>query len=146
MGIEENKEKVKKYIEEVLNNGDYTNVDEYPHKDFAGRPTARKLEDKADHKESFSEARKQIPDMHNNIQELVAEGDTVVAITSWTMTDTNGWFGNKPTNKPFETKTIVVYSFKDGKIIKGIALSDRLGVCKQLGITPDMDTVPMPSN
>ena len=144
MGIQENKETVRKYIEEVLNNGDYTNADVYLHEDFAGRPMARDLKDKVDHKNSFTEARKQFSDMHNDIQELVAEGDTVVAITTWTMTDTNGWLGNKPTNKPFKTKTIVVYSFKDGKIIKGVALSDRLGACIQLGVTPDMDTVPMP--
>ena len=144
MGIEENKEVVRKYIEEVLNNGDYTNVDDYLHEDFAGRPMARDLKDKDDHKKSFTEARKQVPDMHNTIQELVAEGDTVVAITTWSLTDTIGFFGNPPTNKQHETKTIVVYSFKDGKIIQGVALSDRLGACKQLGITPDMDTVPMP--
>ena len=54
MGIGENKEKVRKYIEEVLNNGDHTNADVYLHEDFAGRPMARDLKDKVDHKNNFT--------------------------------------------------------------------------------------------
>ena len=68
---------------------------------------AGKIDDKEDHRKKFNETRKQVPDMHCNIQELVAERATVVAITTWTMTDTNGNFGNQPTNITFKVKTIV---------------------------------------
>jgi C-1 hydroxylase len=134
MGIEENKNTVKRYIEEILNDLDYLRAGELLSDDFFGESGL--IKGIESHKKNFEEQRKGIPDIHNRLQEMVAEGDKVVAISSVSDTDTAGMLGNAPTNKPFDIKVIVVYTLKNGKIVKGEPLTDILGGCQQLGITP----------
>jgi predicted ester cyclase len=136
MGIEENKAIVKRYIEEILNSLDYTHAKELMHEDFFGLGGAIKTVE--DHEKRFKEQRKQAPDLRNNLKELIAEGNKVVAISSLTVTDISGYAGHPPTNKKLEIKVIAVYTLKDGKIVKGEILTDSLGMFQQLGFYPPL--------
>lgn len=73
------------------------------------------------------------PDIHFDIQQLIADGDSV-AIT-WIMTGTNtGKIGNHPpTNKPIKTTGMTIYYFQNGKICGHSQVFDRATVMKQLG-------------
>jgi len=133
MGIEENKETVRRYIKEILNDLDYTHAEELMHEDFFG--DQGKIKGIEAHEKNFKAQREHIPDGANHLQEMIAEGDKVVAISMLTSTDTAGYYGNPPTGKPVECKVMVVYTLKDGKIVKGEPLSDRMGICRQLGLT-----------
>lgn len=73
------------------------------------------------------------PDIHFEIQQSIADGDSV-AIT-WIMTGTNrGKIGNfPPTNKPIKALGMTIYYFKDGKICGHSQVFDRTTIMKQLG-------------
>jgi predicted ester cyclase len=133
MGIEENKETVRRYIKEILNDLDYTHFSELAHDDFFGMGgTIKNVEE---HEKFFKAQRERIPDGANQLQEMIAEGDKVVAISLLTYTDTAGVAGHPPTNKPANMKVIVVYTLKDGKIVKGEPLMDSVGAARSVGHT-----------
>ena len=63
MGIEENKNTVKRYIEEILNDLDYLRAGELLSDDFFGESGL--IKGIESHKKNFEEQRKGIPDIHN---------------------------------------------------------------------------------
>ena len=133
MGLEENKAVVKQYIQEIMSNGDYTHAEELLDENFFGdQGTIKGIEA---HKERFKAQGAAIPDGANNLQEMIAEGDKVVAISMLTWTDTAGIGGHPPTNKPAKQKVIVVYTLKDGKIVNGEPLGDSIGGARSVGHT-----------
>ena len=133
MGIEENKATVRRYIKEIMNDQDYSQAKELMHEDFFGHGGA--ITSVEDHEKLFKAQREAIPDMANHLQEMIAEGDKVVAISMLTYTDTAGIAGHPPTGKPVNQKVIVVYTLKDGKIVKGEPLSDSVGGARSVGHT-----------
>ena len=136
MGIEENKETVRRYIKEILNDLDYSHVDELAHADFFGMGgTIKTIEE---HEKHFKAQREKIPDGENRLVEMIAEGDKVVAISMLSGTDVGGYFNRPPTNKKLNVKVIAVYTLKDGKIAKGEILSDSLTLYQQLGFYPPL--------
>jgi len=134
MVVEENKETIRRYIEEILNNLDYSHADEILAEEFFGE--GGKIQGIEAHKKNFEAQRERIPDIQNQLVDLIAEGNKVVAVSMVSATDTDGILGNQPTGKPYSVKVIVIYTLKNGKIIKGEPLVDYLGGCRQLGVTP----------
>ncbi|MGK5629293.1 ester cyclase [Streptomyces sp. URMC 123] len=67
-------------------------------------------------------------------QELIAEGDTVVArlVVSGTHTGYHPRMP-EPTGRPFAVEQIWVFTIKNGRIAEIRAVSDRLGMFQQLG-------------
>jgi phage regulator Rha-like protein len=63
MGIEENKNTVKRYIEEILNDLDYSRAGELLSDDFFGESGL--IKGIKSNKKNFEEQRKGIPDIHN---------------------------------------------------------------------------------
>jgi steroid delta-isomerase-like uncharacterized protein len=75
-------------------------------------------------------------DLKRPVEDLVAEGDKVVA--RWTSTGTHdGSFqGIPPTGKTVTTSGITVFRLEDGKIVEEWSESDMLGMLQQLGAIP----------
>lgn len=76
------------------------------------------------------------PDLKRPVEDLVAEGDKVVA--RWTSTGTNqgSWMGIPPTGKSAVTSGITIFRIKDGKIVEEWIESDVIGLMTQLGAIP----------
>jgi len=75
-------------------------------------------------------------DLQRPVDDLVAEGDKVVA--RWTSVGTHdGSFqGIPPTGKTVKTTGITVFRLADGKIVEEWSESDMLGMLQQLGAIP----------
>jgi steroid delta-isomerase-like uncharacterized protein len=75
-------------------------------------------------------------DLRRPVEDLVAEGDKVVA--RWTSTGTHdGSFqGIPPSGKTVTTSGITVFRLEDGKIVEEWSESDMLGMLQQLGAIP----------
>ena len=75
-------------------------------------------------------------DLKRPVEDLVAEGDKVVA--RWTSIGTHdGSFqGIPPTGKTITTSGITVFRLENGKIVKEWSESDMLGMLQQLGAIP----------
>jgi len=76
------------------------------------------------------------PDLERPVEDLVAEGDRVVA--RWTSSGTHkGDFqGIPPTGKHVETSGITIFRIENGKIVEEWSESDVLGMLQQLGAIP----------
>ncbi len=79
-----------------------------------------------------------IPDYHSHIEELVAEGDLVVMRLRFTGTHSaapltiSGRIAALRT-RTFEEPELLMFRFRDGRIIESWATWDRLSFLEQLG-------------
>jgi steroid delta-isomerase-like uncharacterized protein len=141
--LERNKDVARYYIEEVWNKGnlaamDETHAESYMHHDphdpwkrdhGPGRAAVKKL---------IHFYRGAFPDLRLTIDELVAEGDVVVARFSSHGTHKSEVGGVKPTHKPVKLTGIFWWRFADGKIVEGRPFWDAHGFLRQIGAAPEM--------
>jgi predicted ester cyclase len=79
------------------------------------------------------------PDLQLITQELLAEGDQVVARFTMSGTNTGDYRGlPAPTGQHFESEAIAILRIVDGRVAELGGTADRLGMLAQLGILPDL--------
>lgn len=81
------------------------------------------------------------PDFHNHIEELVAEGDRVVARLTYRGTHRGEIFGIAPAGKRINYRGTAIFKIANGKIVDGWVLGDRLALLQQLGASPQASTL-----
>jgi predicted ester cyclase len=74
------------------------------------------------------------PDNASTIEDLVAEGDKVVAYKTLTGTHSGPHLGIPATNKPVQYQIISIYSIKNGKIDGYWGLQDEMSLMRQFGV------------
>ena len=79
------------------------------------------------------------PDNRHAVEEMLAEGDTVVARVTLTGTHEGEFMGMPPTGKKIEVNEIHIYRLEDGKAVEHRVGRDDLGALRQLGAIPDPD-------
>jgi steroid delta-isomerase-like uncharacterized protein len=76
------------------------------------------------------------PDLDYHIEELVSEGDRVMARFTSSGTFKGELMGIPPNGKSFKITGISLFRIADGKIVEHWANQDDLGFYQQLGLTP----------
>ena len=147
MSIEENKAIVRRFVEEVWGKADIAAVEQLVHPDIT---VAYPLLPEVVHgREAFKEVLAQVqtalPDVHASLDELIAEGDKVVA--RWAMAGTQqGAFGSiPPTGKSVRWTGISICRVADGQVIEDRGEEDALGLMQQLGVVPAPEQVATPA-
>jgi len=133
---EQNKELIRRAVEEIWNGGDYSSLDQFVSRDFVVHLSPDERVNGLEGVEQFyTEFRKAFPDLHFRIQDQIAEGDRVV--TSWIAQGTHqGEFKGIPPTGNFVTVTAVdIDKIVDGKAVECWTKIDELGLLKQLGVT-----------
>ena len=123
--LEENKAMVRRMVEGINAGRIEATVDEL----FAPR-AARRV------KRLFGEFRTAFPDWHEEIVELVAEGDTVVGRFRCSGTHLGEFLGEAPTGRRMEVEEVFFLRVEDGKFVDFWGLEDSLGRMRQLGLIP----------
>ena len=82
------------------------------------------------------------PNNHHAVEEVIAEGDTVVARCTLTGTHEGEFMGIPPTGRRIEVGEIHIYRLEDGKAVEHRVGRDDLGAMRQLGVIAD--AVPAP--
>jgi predicted ester cyclase len=141
MSLEDNKKTVQ-LVEEAWNRGDLAALDEHFSPKFdnsksappgmpIGLETAKMV---------HGMSMQAFPDRKTEVQELVAEGDKVVARIRTTGTNKGGvpWFGAPANDAKVDFEWLSIYTFdKKGKIVSHYGLNDGYMLGVQLGvITP----------
>ena len=75
-------------------------------------------------------------DLRFELQETVAEGDTVMAAAVMTGRHTGPFNGIAPTGRPIAHKQVHIFTIADGQISRHRAVRDDLGLLLQLGWRP----------
>jgi steroid delta-isomerase-like uncharacterized protein len=78
------------------------------------------------------------PDLRMTVEDVIAEGDTVVQRRSYQGTHKGELFGIPATGKAVSVSQIVVSRVADGKFVEEWAETDFLGMLQQLGVVPAM--------
>jgi steroid delta-isomerase-like uncharacterized protein len=76
------------------------------------------------------------PDLHVTIEDLIAEGDKVVARNTVTGTQQGEYMGCPPTGKPVTYNEIFILRFANGRIAETWGVVDVLSQMRQLGMIP----------
>ncbi|MDX1412351.1 MAG: ester cyclase [Nitrospirales bacterium] len=80
-----------------------------------------------------------MPDWHTQIDDLIAEGDKVVARITMTGTHTGDFYGIPATGVRVEFTGIYVVRIENGKIVEHWGEEDAVGLLTQLGVMPKID-------
>src|SRR5262245_20355700 len=121
---ETNKAIVRRYIEEVINKKRLELIDEL----FA--PEMR------EQVRGFLKAgANPFPDAHEEIRDIVAEGDTVMSRWNFKGTHDGMFFDIPATGKSIEMIGFAVYYLENGLIVDDLMLMSNYGALKQMGVT-----------
>ena len=136
--IEENKEVVRGYIKEIVNNKGYEKWEQYMSDEFSGNQG--NISTKEDHLKYWDGHRHNMPDLQIEITDIMAEGDRVITIQKWSGHASGVGAYRSAEGQYGECTHANLYQLKDGKIIKGgVLVSGALGLLQQYGILPPME-------
>ena len=139
--IEKNKEHARRFYEEIMNRGNADLVDEIlsddfiEHEEIPGVPPNREGV-----KQWVNSFRTAFPDLKMEIEDMIAEGDTVVARGRMMGTHEGEFFGNKGTGRKLDLPFVDIVRFRDGKCTEHWGYSDTLKMVEQLQL--DLSAVP----
>jgi steroid delta-isomerase-like uncharacterized protein len=136
---EQNKTAVRRLFEELWNNGNLQVADEiiaptYQHHDASTPDLGKGPEGE---KKRVNLYRTAFQDFRLNIEDLFAEGETVVARWSCRGSHKGDLNGIAPTGKQFAITGVTICRFTNGKIVEGFVNWDALGLMRQLGVVPE---------
>jgi len=75
-----------------------------------------------------------------SVQKQIVEGDTVAFRDTYSGTHDGKFLGLTPTGRRVEVEEIHIVRFVDGHIAEHYYTGDDLGMMRQLGVLPEMDT------
>jgi len=136
MSTEANKTLIREFFEQVWNQGSEAAIDRFIAEDAAGNDPDFGI-GREGFKRQWRLWREAFPDLRFAIEEMVAEGDTVVA--RWTLTGTHqGQFlGFVPTGRRIRVGGMSLDHLRNGVLVSGFDGWDNLGLRQQLGLVAE---------
>ena len=133
---DKNKQIVQTYFDEVWNNGNVDVLDELLSTEYINHTpsTPNPPKGATGLKPIVRAIRKGFPDLHYEIQEIMATNDRVVARVVMTGTQSDTLFGIPPTGKRIEVNQINIEKIESGRIVEHWRVTDELSMMQQLGV------------
>jgi steroid delta-isomerase-like uncharacterized protein len=137
MGTSENKAIYRSMIEEAFNKGNLRVIDEVVAPDYVLHDAAPGMPQGPDAiRATVNAFRTAFPDLHVELEELVAEGDKVTARAVMHGTHEGPLFGMAPTHKKVAVPGLTMVTVKDGRVRESWVKNDVLAMFAQLGLEP----------
>jgi steroid delta-isomerase-like uncharacterized protein len=138
MAVEQNKEIARRFIQEIINTGDWSNAGEIVSQDVTmDHPSSPELVRGLEAVSGMLGAFKAgFSDLQLTIEDMVAEGDKVAVQWRARGTHDGNLFGIPPTGKSMNAGGMSLFTIQDGKIVHDVVREDSLGVMQQLGVIP----------
>lgn len=89
----------------------------------------------AGYKAFFTEMRTAFPDLHVDVETLVADDDQVAFAYTLTGTHHGPFQGHEATGKSIKVRGVQISKFAEGKMTERWGSSDEFGIVSQLGLT-----------
>ena len=138
MLIPDNKNVIRRFIEDVLNEGRFEQLDELVLEDFVELdPLPGQSQGREGLREVIRQMRGAFPDMHWVIEEMIGEADKVCTRFTWTGTQRGPFLGVPATGRRITVKGMVIDRLSAGKMADSRILMDTLGMMQQLGVVPE---------
>jgi predicted ester cyclase len=127
VAVEENKTLVRREQEELWNHtGELDAAQEL----FAAGEAEAAKQEAADFRQGF-------PDVIITVEDLIAEGDKVVARWRSRATHQGEYMGIAPSGKEVQFSGISIYRIEGNKIAQSWTVEDELGLMRQIGAIPE---------
>src|SRR5712691_9453084 len=137
MSTETNKASVRRFYDEVINKKNRAAIDEFidpNYIDHAAPPgTPGGI---AGAKQTISMYLTAFPDLHFTVEDIITEGDKVVARLTARGTQQGAFMGIPPTGKQATVTAIDINRYAGGKSVEHWLNMDTLGLLQQLGVIP----------
>jgi steroid delta-isomerase-like uncharacterized protein len=138
MLTDQNKARVKRLLEEGLNKGNESVIDELIAPNYVSTEEGMSMAGPEGFKAMAAGFRMAFPDAHLIIQDIIAEGDTVVTWAVFKGTHEGPLEGLPPTGRQVEVKDVDLWRLEHGKVVGTRTHFDRLGMMHQLGVLGGM--------
>jgi steroid delta-isomerase-like uncharacterized protein len=137
---EQNKTIVRRLFDELWNKGNLPVADEliaasYTHHDASTPDLGRGPESE---KKRVTLYRTAFSDLRLTVEDMIAEGETVVARWSCRGAHKGDLNGIAPTGKQFVISGVSIVRFTGGKMVEGWINWDALGLMQQLSVVPEL--------
>lgn len=134
MSTETNKATVRRYIEQIFNEGRLDLLDEFLAEEFDSHTNLPPGPEGV--RMFYAASIGAFPDQQTTIDDVFAEGDKVVVRATFKATHLGELFGIPPTARSVSMSWISIYRLTNGKIVEHWYQEDRLGPMQQLGVIP----------
>jgi C-1 hydroxylase len=128
MSLEENKAVVRRWIEAYnrrnLDFDEFIAPDYFDHTNQVGMEGLKQL---------FDMGLKAFPDWHETIEDIIAEGDKVWVLLTYTGTHTGEFMGLAPTGNKITTKGVDIYRIENGKLAEYWNVTDFVRFFRPIG-------------
>jgi len=134
--LEKNKAIVQRYVDEMQNARSLDNIEDIFAEDFVDHMASSGglfLGGMDGLKRGYATFLKAFPDLHVTVEDMIAEGDKVVAYKTVAGTHRGTHLGIPPTGKRVQWQNIGIYRIKNGKIAEYWGLLDEMSLKRQLG-------------
>ncbi|MBA3449969.1 MAG: ester cyclase [Chloroflexia bacterium] len=135
MSTEANKNLIRDFFEQVWNQGNEAAIARFIAENAAGNDPDFGL-GRAGFTEQWRKWQDAFADLHFEIEEMVAEGDTVVSRWTLTGTHTGPFLGIAPTGRAIRVGGMSLDHLQDGVLVSGFDGWDNFGLRQQLGAIP----------
>ena len=132
--IDENLALVRNMEEDLFNHRDRTAVDRYVSPAYTLRTAAEGAPSGREAIKAYISAYLGgFPDLRISIDQLLAVGDKVVGVFTFTGTHKGDLFGMTPTGRTISVRQIAIYRVEGGQVIDEWEVSDQLALMQQIG-------------
>jgi steroid delta-isomerase-like uncharacterized protein len=138
MSTEANKAVLQRFVEEVMNKKNLAAIDDLYAADAVEHVPGGPPLDREGAKQFLAMLLTAFPDLHETIEDAIAEEDRVVTRSTYRGTHKGEFQGIPPTGKQVTITGIHLTRVADGKMVEDWANFDQLGMLQQLGVIPPM--------
>ncbi|GAC1346700.1 MAG: ester cyclase [Ktedonobacteraceae bacterium] len=138
MSTEANKAVLQRFVEEVMNRKNLAVIDELYAADAVEHVPGGPPLDREGVKQFLGMLLTAFPDLHETIEDTIAEGDRVVTRSTYHGKHTGDFLGIPPTGKQVTITGIHLTRVANGKMVEDWADFDQLGMLQQIGVIPSM--------
>jgi predicted ester cyclase len=131
MSSEENKAIVRR-LNEAYNNVDMDSLDDLVAPDYVDH--TNKIQGLESLKQLMQMGHKGVPDWHETIEDIIAEGDKVWILITYTGTHTGELMGLAPTGNKIKTTSVDIYRIVNGKVTEYWNVTDTVRLFKPQGV------------
>ena len=137
MSIEENKALMRRFYEEI-SKGNLAALDELVAVDLVDHTpfVPGQAQGRQGTLELFTMIRAAFPDLRVTVEDIVTEGDKVVARGTFSGTHKGEFMGIAPTGKQITVGIIEILRIAGGRMVEHWNVVDSLGMMQQLGVVP----------
>ena len=129
-------------LEDDISRGDEAVAERIIHPDFVDHTNPPGMQHGlAGHTAIVRLFRTAFPDQWWQIEDLIVEGDKIVARTTMTGTHQGDFFGIPPTGRSVTLTGVHIMRVADGRVIEHWGSNDDLGMMRQLGVIPEPSAV-----